>query len=166
MRYSQIRSMDVSNGIGIGVALFVQGCPIHCFNCFNSETWDFNSGSLWTTSIEEQFINLANKPYIQRISILGGEPLAEKHSEDIYELVTLLRTKFNNEKQIWLYTGYTWETLKSYQKKIVEKCHILIDGPYKDNLKNSELLYRGSSNQRIIDIQKSIESNSIVLWKK
>ena len=84
MRYAQIRSMDISNGEGIGVSLFVQGCHFHCKNCFNSETWDFAGGKAWTDSTEEKFLQLINRPYIKRVSILGGEPLADENVETIY----------------------------------------------------------------------------------
>lgn len=134
MRYAQIRSMDISNGEGVGVSLFVQGCDRHCFNCFNSETWDFNGGKEWTEETKNKFMELINRPYIRRISILGGEPLAEQNLNDVLSLIKEIREKYpiyqkpNSEnigksrvledenskeirisfpkKSIWLYTGY------------------------------------------------------------
>lgn len=110
MNYAQIRSMDISNGEGVGVALFVQGCHFHCKNCFNSDTWDFNSGKEWTSEIKNEFIKLANKPYIKRISILGGEPLAKENVDEVKKLVNEIRILLP-EKTIWLYTGFKWEDI-------------------------------------------------------
>ena len=95
MRYAQIRSMDISNGEGIGVSLFVQGCHFHCINCFNSETWDFTGGKPWTDSTEEKFLQLIDRPYIKRISILGGEPLADENVETIYTLINKISAGYD-----------------------------------------------------------------------
>lgn len=139
MRYAQIRSMDISNGEGVGVSLFVQGCDRHCFNCFNSETWDFNGGKEWTEETKNKFMELIDRPYIRRISILGGEPLAEQNLDDILSLIKEIREKYpisqnpnsenigksrvledenSNEirisfpeKTIWLYTGYSYSKI-------------------------------------------------------
>ena len=109
MNYASIRELDISNGESVGVALFVQGCPFnpHCHNCFNPETWDFNGGKEWTKDVEKEFLNLIKRPYIKRISFLGGEPLAEQNLDDILNLVNEIRPSFPN-KNIWLYSGYTW----------------------------------------------------------
>lgn len=143
MRYAQIRSMDISNGEGVGVSLFVQGCDKHCFNCFNSETWDFNGGKEWTEETKNKFMELIDRPYIRRISILGGEPLAEQNLDDILSLIKEIREKYpisqnpNSEnigksrvledenskeirislpeKTIWLYTGFRWNYIMNYQ---------------------------------------------------
>lgn len=139
MRYASIRSLDISNGEGVGASLFVQGCDRHCFNCFNSETWDFNGGKEWTEETKNKFMELIDRPYIRRISILGGEPLAEQNLDDVLSLIKEIRKKYpisqnpNSEnigksrvledenskeirisfpeKTIWLYTGYAWEQL-------------------------------------------------------
>ena len=108
--------MDISNGEGIGVALFVQGCHFHCYNCFNPETWDFNGGKEWIQEVEDKFIELASRPYIQRISILGGEPLADENLDGVLKLVNKFRLLFP-DKTIWLYTGYTWEDIFMYDKQ-------------------------------------------------
>lgn len=143
MRYAQIRSMDISNGEGVGVSLFVQGCDRHCFNCFNSETWDFNGGKEWTEKTKNKFMELIDRPYIRRISILGGEPLAEQNLDDVLSLIKEIREKYpisqnpNSEnigksrvledenskeirislpeKTIWLYTGFRWNYIMNYQ---------------------------------------------------
>ena len=101
MRYSQIRSLDISNGEGVGVALFIQGCNLRCKNCFNSETWDFNGGKEWTEEVKNKFMELINKPYITRVSILGGEPLAYKNVNDVLNIVNEIRISYP-DKKIWL----------------------------------------------------------------
>jgi len=113
IRYAQIRSLDLSNGEGVGIALFVQGCHFHCPNCFNPETWDYNGGKEWTEEVKNKFLELANRPYIKRISILGGEPLAEENLDDVLDLVNRIRLS-GSKKSIWLYTGYTMSTCKYF----------------------------------------------------
>lgn len=181
MRYAQIREMDISNGKGIGISLFVQGCHFHCKGCFNQETWDFADGSEWTPDIEENFIALADEPYIKRISILGGEPLADENVETIYNLISRLRVRYKDSKKIWLYTGYTWTDImhphtkyedvhdahgavlirltssptmeQKLRQRTVLNCDFVVDGRYDEELKNPNLKFRGSSNQNIIDVK-------------
>lgn len=117
IRYAQIRSLDLSNGEGVGIALFVQGCHFHCPNCFNPETWDYNGGKEWTEEVKNKFLELANRPYIKRISILGGEPLAEENLDDVLDLVNRIRLS-SPHKSIWLYTGYTISTCKYFDDTI------------------------------------------------
>lgn len=105
MRYAQVRSMDISNGEGVGVSLFVQGCPFHCKNCFNSETWNFNGGKEWTEKTKNKFMELIDRPYIKRVSFLGGECLADQNLDGVLDLIKQIRISFP-EKIIWLYTGY------------------------------------------------------------
>ncbi len=128
----------------------MQGCPFRCYNCFNPETWDFNSGKKWTEDIEKQFIKLADKPYIKRVSILGGEPLADQNVQDVLNLVNKIRLLMPN-KTIWLYTGYTLTECLSHptRQEIISKCDIIVDGRYVDELKDITLKWRGSSNQKI-----------------
>ena len=179
MRYASIRSMDISNGSGLGIALFVQGCHFHCVNCFNQETWSFNGGKEWTKEIEDDFINLlvANQ-YIDRVSILGGEPLCNENVSTIFRLIKTIRLRFP-KKKIWCYTGYTWEQIfndiqlddfnytlyNAFRQDAVKMIDVLVDGQYMDELRDLTLAFRGSSNQRVIDVQKSLEANSIVLWE-
>ena len=127
MRYSSIRKMDVSNGQGIGVSLFVQGCHFHCKGCFNPETWDFNGGKEWTKEIEDKFLSLANHEYIQRVSILGGEPLCDENIETVSALINKIRDLFPNKK-IWIYSGYTWENLVTLRKhEFIKEADVLVD---------------------------------------
>lgn len=176
MRYASIRSMDISNGEGVGISLFVQGCRFHCKNCFNKDTWDFNGGKEWTPEVEDKFIELASRPYIKRISILGGEPLADENLDGVLNLVNKIRLLMP-EKTIWLYTGYTYlELLLPYytnkpmseieQKRwdILSNIDILVDGRYIDTQRDVSLKWRGSSNQRVIDVKKSLRENKITLY--
>lgn len=153
MRYAQIRSMDISNGEGVGISLFVQGCDRHCFNCFNSETWDFNGGKEWTEETKNKFMELIDRPYIRRISILGGEPLAEQNLDDVLSLIKEIREKYpisqnpNSEnigksriledenskeirisfpkKSIWLYTGFCWNDIMCSFAGLQADCVVL-----------------------------------------
>lgn len=181
MRVAQIRSMDISNGEGVGVSLFVQGCDRHCFNCFNSETWDFNGGKEWTEKTKNKFMELIDRPYIRRISILGGEPLAEQNLDDVLSLIKEIRISFP-EKTIWLYTGYEFEQIKDafieskkwlqaswkhsaiIRWEIISNVDVVVDGEYIDEQKDLTLAYRGSKNQRVINIQESLLKNKITLW--
>lgn len=163
MNYYQIRDMDISNGEGTGMALFCSGCPLHCPNCFNQELWDFNSGKRWTPEIEKQFIELTNRPYINRVSFLGGEPLADQNIESVSSIIS----KLDKTKKIWIYTGYTWEELEAQNKlQYISAADVLVDGRYQDELKDFRLRFKGSSNQRIIDIKKSLTREEVVLYEQ
>lgn len=146
MRYASIRDVDISNGRGIGVALFVQGCHFHCKNCFNPTTWSFQEGKLWTNEIENRFFYLVSRPYIERVSFLGGEPLVDEN----YDTIVKLAKSIDNKKK-WCYTGYTLEELKANGKEeILKHIDVLVDGRYVDELRDLNLEFRGSSNQRIL----------------
>lgn len=166
MRYAQIRSMDISNGTGIGVSLFVQGCHFHCKDCFNSETWDFSGGKPWTEDSKKIFLISVLRTYIERVSILGGEPLADENFPDVFDLVQSIHEKFP-EKKIWIYTGYTWEELlnDSQKKEILPYINILVDGRFETDKKDLSLRFKGSSNQRVIDVQESLKNKEVVLFK-
>ena len=184
MNYAQMRSMDISNGEGIGVSLFVQGCDFHCKNCFNSETWDFSKGQEWNEKTKNQFLKLVEKPFIQRVSILGGEPLHPQNVQNVLKIVDEIRVSYP-AKNIWLYTGYTWEeiwikdniktgdkvkdmrekSIKNLRRQVVRMCDVLIDGRYVDELRDVSLHWRGSSNQRVINVQETLKQNKIILWE-
>lgn len=179
MRYAQIRSMDVSNGEGVGVSLFVQGCPFHCKNCFNSETWDFNGGKEWTEETKDKFLKLIDRPYIKRVSFLGGECLAEQNLDDVLSLIKEIRISYP-EKTIWLYTGYQWNKIMfpipnitddlctieitDKRKKIISNVDVLVDGEYIDEQRDLTLKFRGSKNQRVIYVKKSLAQNKMILY--
>jgi anaerobic ribonucleoside-triphosphate reductase activating protein len=163
MRYASIRSLDVTNGEGVGVSLFVQGCPFHCVNCFNPNTWDFNAGKEWTLDTEKQFLDLVSKPHVQRVSILGGEPLANQNQYSVFLLCSKIKQTFPNKK-IWLYTGYTYENILHSREKTKVLCcvDILVDGQYIDEQRDVTLPFRGSKNQRLIDVKQTLEQNKII----
>ena len=177
MRYSSMRNLDISNGEGVGVSLFVQGCPFHCFNCFNSDTWDFNGGKEWTEETKNKFLKLIDRPYIKRISFLGGECLAEQNLDEILSLIKEIRISFP-EKTIWLYTGYSYseifrgqssclsqEGLDNFKRReIIKLCDVVVDGEYIDNQKDLALKFRGSKNQHVIDVKQSLVQNKMVLY--
>lgn len=143
MRYASIRDLDISNGEGIGVSLFVQGCHQHCKNCFNKETWNFSGGKEFTKDVEDKFLELVKRPFIQRVSILGGEPLCEENMPKVVELLKRL-----DKVKKWVYTGYTIDMFQD--KEFLKYVDVLVDGRYIDELRDLNLLFRGSSNQRIL----------------
>lgn len=161
MKYAQIREMDITNGNGIGVALFTQGCPYHCKNCFNPETWDFDKGTDWTKETEDKIIELLKPEYITRLTILGGEPLVERNIEPLTALLKRVKGTYPN-KQVWLYTGGDFNVLEGLYKEVFQYVDILIDGRYIDDLRDYKLKWRGSSNQRIIDVQASLKSGDVI----
>lgn len=183
MRYSSMRNLDISNGEGVGVSLFVQGCPFRCKNCFNSDTWDFNGGKEWTEEIKDKFMKLIDRPYIKRVSFLGGECLAEQNLDEVLKLVQEIRISFP-KKTIWLYTGFEWNSLMSKicqptfpdekfehdrnihmkRQKIISNVDVLVDGEYIDEQKDLTLKFRGSKNQHVIDVKQSLAQNKIVLY--
>ena len=164
MKYSKIRKMDISNGEGVRVSLFVQGCSFHCKNCFNPETWDFNKGKEFTTAEIQKIIELANKDYIAGLSVLGGEPLHNNNVDEVFHIVTTFKEKFPN-KNIWLWTGFKFEDAikDSKRKSILCNIDVLIDGQFEEDKKDLTLKWRGSSNQRVIDCKKALAENKIIL---
>ena len=172
MRYAKIDEYEVVNGQFGGMSLYCQGCRWRCPNCFNPETHDFNGGKEWTPEVEDKFIELASRPYIKRISFLGGECLVDENLDGVLNLVNKIRLLLPN-KTIWLYSGYTWEEIQNptirnnaskIRRMIVNGVDIFIDGRYIDSQRNIQLKYRGSENQRVIDVQKSLKENKVVLY--
>lgn len=208
MRYASIRSLDISNGENVGVSLFVQGCDRkpHCKNCFNPETWDFNGGKEWTEETKNKFLELIDRPYIKRVSILGGEPLSEQNLDGVLDLIQTIREKYpiskndNHEnpyksrvlendnsdeirisfpeKSIWVYTGYNFQKIFRGQpycisqnglnnfkrRQIIKLCNVIVDGEYIDEQRDITLKWRGSKNQRVIDIKESFKQGQVVLY--
>lgn len=149
MRYALMRKMDISNGAFVGVSLFVQGCHFHCKNCFNEETWDFKGGYEWTQESKDKFLELMNKPYIKRVSILGGEPLADENIKDVVDLMKTIKEKYP-DKDIWVYSGYTMNVIKKRKlDDVLKYADVIVDGRYIDELRDIRLKWRGSSNQHI-----------------
>lgn len=147
MNYMKINTLDIANGEGVGVSLFVSGCDIRCKDCFNSVAWDFNSGYEYTKEVHERFLSYINPSYIERVSILGGEPMSERNAETVLKIISDIKEKYP-KKKIWLYTGYTYENIKT--KYDLSKIDVIVDGMYIAELKDYKLKYRGSLNQRII----------------
>lgn len=148
MKYAQLRKLDISNGEGIGVALFVQGCHFHCKNCFNPQTLDFNGGQEFTKEVEERLFSYLDNKHISRFTLLGGEPLAPENRYSCTKLLKKIREE--TDKKIWLYTGYTYEEVKDLE--ILKYVDVLVDGRYVDELRDINLEFRGSSNQRLIKL--------------
>ena len=155
MNYSLIREMDISNGPGVRVSLFCSGCEFHCKNCFNQSTWDFNHGSEFTQHEVDDIIDLLKRPYISGLSILGGEPLAPQNIDNTIYILSKIRERFKDIK-ILLWTGYSFKDIKKdkQQKKILKLVNKIIDGKYIEELRDTTLELRGSSNQNIINLDK------------
>ncbi len=161
MRYNLVRKMDISNGPGVRVSIFMQGCSFHCKNCFNPETWDFNGGKEFTDKTIEEVLDLCNKDYVKGLSILGGEPMNPTNIEGTTKLAKAFKKEYPN-KNIWVWSGYNFEKdLKD--KEVLNYVDVLVDGQYKEELHSPILKWRGSSNQRVIDVQKSLKNNKTVL---
>ena len=164
MRITQIRKTDVANGTGIRVTIFVAGCTHRCAGCFNREYFSFEAGELVTEEMMDQIISLSQKDYIEGLSVLGGEPLQQIFDKT---LVTLLK-RFKQEvgKSIWLYTGYTYEEAIQRQERldILSYCDVLVDGKFEITQKDLRLKFRGSRNQRIIDVQRSLNEQGVILY--
>ena len=162
MRYAQIRKMDISNGPGIRISIFVQGCAFHCFNCFNSETWDFNGGKEFKSEDLDRLIEYGTNKHVAGLSVLGGEPLHEKNVDEVINICKCFKKKYI-DKTIWLWTGFVYEDLNDKQKEVLKYIDVLVDGQFVDSLKDFSLKYCGSSNQRVIDVKKTSVQNKIVL---
>lgn len=160
MRFAQIRKEDISNGPGIRVSLFVQGCNRHCDGCFNPETWDYDKGQIFNRRIQELFLDLGKEKKITGFSILGGEPLDQ--DERMLELIRKIKERYP-DKTIWMWTGHTYEDLTDKQMEIIKLIDVLVDGPFIISQKCPGKRFRGSMNQRIIDIKKTLESGTITI---
>ena len=162
MRYNKIRKMDISNGPGIRVSVFLQGCDFKCEECFNKETWDFNGGKEFTDREINRILELADNDYIVGLSILGGEPMHPKNIAGTGKIAKAFKEKYPN-KTIWSWTGFLFEGIKN--NETLKYIDVLIDGQFQPKLFSPLLKWRGSSNQRVIDVQKSLKNNKIVTFK-
>ena len=162
MRYHKIRKMDISNGPGVRVSIFFQGCAFHCKNCFNPETWDFNGGREFDDSVIDEIIELCKPAHITGLSILGGEPMHPNNIEATYKLAKRFKEVYP-EKTIWTWSGFLFDRdLKD--KEVLKYIDVLVDGQFDNDLKNLSLKWRGSSNQRVIDVKESLNNDKIVLF--
>lgn len=151
MYYAEIKKVDIANGPGVRVSLFVSGCRNHCKGCFNPETWDFDYGRPFTRETEDEIIEALRPSWIQGLSILGGEPTEEENAAVLIPFLKRVRAVLP-DKDIWLYSGYTYEALRD--KEILTLVDVLVDGPFLLELKDAGLAFRGSRNQRIIDLKE------------
>jgi len=164
MRYNKIRKMDISNGPGVRVSIFMQGCTFNCKQCFNPETHDFEGGKEFNEETIDRVIELCKNENINGLSILGGEPLHPKNLEGTTKLVKTFKEKLP-DKNIWIWSGFTFDgELKN--KEVLKYTDVLVDGRYVDELNNPTLKWRGSENQRVIDVQKSLNNSEIVFYNK
>ena len=161
MRYNKIRKMDIADGPGVRVSIFMQGCAFNCKNCFNPQTHDFNAGKEFTDDTINRVLELCDNDTIRGLSILGGEPMHPKNIEGTTKLAKKFKEIFP-DKDIWVWSGFLFDkNLKD--KEVLKYIDVLVDGQYIDELHNPTLKWKGSSNQRVIDVQKSLQSNTIVL---
>lgn len=174
MNYGNIKYYDIANGIGIRTVLFVSGCRHHCKGCFQPETWSFSFGKSFTKEVEDEIIKSLDKDYIDGLTLLGGEPFEPENQKVILPFLKRLKKSFPN-KTIWAFSGYTYEELcgiKSsiahceYTDEILALIDVLVDGEFKEELKNLSLQFRGSSNQRLIDMKQTLKNNQITLWQE
>lgn len=171
MNYGEIKKCDIANGEGVRVSLFVSGCTHRCKGCFNKDTWDFNCGKPYTKETEDYIISLLNSPYINGFTLLGGEPFEPDNQRAVLPLLKRIRAELPN-KNIWCYTGYLLdkELLNDSRARceatdeMLSLIDVLVDGRFVEELKDISLAYKGSSNQRIIDVKASLSANEIILW--
>lgn len=163
MKYSKIRKLDVTNGPGIRVTLFVSGCRHNCEGCFNKDQQDFNYGKDWTSQTEDYFLDLVSNPMVVGVNILGGEPLQQTMDKSLLNLLIKINENYP-DKDIWMWTGDQFEKAIEDSDKLalIEQADVLIDGRFEIDKRNIKLKYRGSENQRVIDIKSSLESNKVI----
>lgn len=180
MNYLKIEKENILNGVGIRVILWCSGCDHHCKNCQNPITWDPNDGAKFDIKAKNEIFNELSKDYISGITLTGGDPLHQKNLESVLDLVNEIRLSYP-EKTIWLYTGYTLEQimypvvtddfnperdkLLKMRREIVKQCDVLVDGRYEEDKRDVAYHWAGSTNQRVIDVKKTLEQGSVVLWE-
>ena len=163
MNYHNITKDDMKNGDGLRVVLWVAGCSHHCPNCQNPVTWDPDDGILFDKNARKELLDIISQDYISGITFSGGDPLFESNREEVYELIEYIKSVYPN-KTVWLYTGYTFNDLKKFVPiGILNKIDVIVDGPYIEKFRDTSLKWRGSSNQRVIDVRKTIDTGNIVL---
>lgn len=173
MNYGKIIDLDIANGVGVRVTLFVSGCRNHCKNCFQPETWDFNYGTLFSDETEEYIMHLLSRPYVTGITLLGGEPMEPENQPVLLRLLRKIKDKYP-EKNVWCYTGYTLDKLLNDSEhcrcgstdEFLSLIDVLVEGKYIDELADISLQFRGSSNQRIIDLAETRRTGKVILWRK
>lgn len=171
MNYAAIKPRDIANGTGVRTALFVSGCTHRCKGCFNEIAWDFNYGEPFTEEVENSIIDGLKDDYMDGLSLLGGEPFEPQNQRALVNFLKKVKNAYP-EKTVWCYTGYLFEELLTpggkgnceVSREMMSYIDVLVDGEFKQELKNLNLRFRGSSNQRIIDVNKSLKSGQTILW--
>ncbi len=170
MNYAAIKNCDIANGTGVRVSLFVSGCNHRCPGCFNSEAWDFDYGEVFDGKVSERILKLLEPSYIKGITYLGGEPFDPRNQGELLRLTKDIRSRYK-DKTVWCFTGYLFEDIalgrvgdKAVASELLSMIDVLVDGPFVEEKKNLSLNFRGSENQRIIDVQRSLKERAIVLY--
>ncbi len=167
MNYASIKPWDIANGPGVRVSLFVSGCTHHCKDCFNPETWDFDYGEPFDEAVEEHILELVGKPYIRGITYLGGEPFDPRNQPALLRLTQRLRAAYP-DKTVWSFTGYVYgknlPQVAGVTQELLGLLDVLVDGPFIAEKKNLTLRFRGSENQRLIDMPQTLKTGAVVLW--
>ena len=171
MYYGEIKNHDIANGIGVRVTLFVSGCTNRCKNCFQPQTWDFSFGKPFTEETEEEILKMLSPAYIHGLTVLGGEPFEPSNQRSLVPFLEKVRERYP-QKSIWSFSGFTLEELQTdgshprceVTDRMLSLLDVLVDGRYVDELRNLSLRFRGSSNQRLIDMKATLREGSIVLW--
>lgn len=160
MNFATIKEVDIANGPGVRVSLFVSGCTHHCKGCFNSEAWDFNFGSPFTKQVEDRIMNALDRQWIDGLSLLGGEPFEPEHQEALLGLLERVHRELPT-KTVWAYSGYKFAKIKD--SPLLKYVDVLVDGKFMQRKKNISLQFRGSENQRVIDVKKTFETGKVVI---
>ena len=166
MNYATIKTHDIANGPGVRVSLFVSGCTHRCKDCFNQEAWDFDYGEVFDQTVMDRILDLLAPGYIKGITYLGGEPLDPRNQAGLLDLTRQIKAKYP-EKSIWCFTGYVWGKLPQVEgvtEELISRLDVLVDGPFIAAQKNLSLRFRGSENQRLIDVPESLKAGHVVLW--
>ena len=174
MNYANIKYCDIANGVGVRTTLFVSGCRLHCPNCFNEEVWDFEAGEPFTQEVAEKIMDSMDVPYVGGLTILGGEPMEPENQAGLVGFLEAVRARFGDSKSIWLFSGHTWEQLRpggawnlgDVTDRILDTLDVLVDGPFVQARHDITLRFRGSSNQRLIDVPATLEApgDEVVWW--
>ena len=166
MRYNKIKKNDTANGSGVNVSVYFQYCPHRCTGCFNKETWDKNGGKPYTDKVKNEIIDSLNANGAERgLCVLGGEPLCPENVDGVIDLCKSVKEKYP-DKMIWLWTGYLLENFDKKQQQIMAYIDVIIDGPFILQQRNLNLDFKGSENQRVVDVKKSLDTGEIVLYKR
>lgn len=170
MKYGNIKKCDIANGIGVRTVLFVSGCTHHCKGCFQPETWDFDYGCEYTKATEDEIIESLKPDYVSGLTLLGGEPFEPQNQSVLISLLRRIKKEMP-QKTIWAFSGYTFEELTGNSRavcectdEIISMLSVLVDGKFIEEQRNISLRFRGSENQRLIDVPKTLKNGKIVLW--